>query len=143
MMSERYDAPAEAMLGTLYEGQAQHKMWSDPITENPAIGATETWEFYNFTPDAHPMHIHDAQFQVVDRQSITFDEHMGHIQGVQTSGAPRSPEPWENGWKETVVAYPGEATRVRMQFETAGQFVWHCHIVEHEDNEMMRPFHIG
>ena len=56
---------------------------------------------------------------------------------------PQPPEPWETGRKDTVVAYPGHVTRVRVQFSTAGQFVWHCHIVEQEDNEMMRPYRIG
>ena len=56
---------------------------------------------------------------------------------------PRPPEPWESGFKDTVIAYPGEVTRIRAQFKNPGQFVWHCHIVEHEDNEMMRPFRIG
>ena len=56
---------------------------------------------------------------------------------------PRAPEPWEAGWKDTVTAYPGEVTRVKMKFENAGQYVWHCHIVSHEDNEMMRPYRIG
>ena len=58
-------------------------------------------------------------------------------------GAVTPPEPWETGFKDTVIAYPGQVTRVRAQFDTPGQFVWHCHIVEHEDNEMMRPYRIG
>jgi spore coat protein A len=53
---------------------------------------------------------------------------------------PTPPESWETGFKDTVTAYPGQVTRVRAQFNTPGQFVWHCHIVEHEDNEMMRPY---
>ena len=53
------------------------------------------------------------------------------------------PEPWETGFKDTVIAYPGQVTRVKARFTTPGQFVWHCHIVEHEDNEMMRPYRIG
>jgi spore coat protein A len=58
-------------------------------------------------------------------------------------GEPRPPEAWETGVKDTVIAYPGEVTRIKARFETPGQFVWHCHIVEHEDNEMMRPYRIG
>jgi FtsP/CotA-like multicopper oxidase with cupredoxin domain len=58
-------------------------------------------------------------------------------------GAPRAPEPSETGFKDTVIAYPGEITRVKARFAVAGLFVWHCHIVEHEDNEMMRPYRIG
>ena len=55
----------------------------------------------------------------------------------------RPPEPWESGRKDTVISYPGEVTRIVSTFEVAGQYVWHCHIVEHEDNEMMRPYRIG
>jgi FtsP/CotA-like multicopper oxidase with cupredoxin domain len=117
-------------------------MWADPITENPAVGATETWEFYNTTADAHPMHVHEVVFQVIDRQDIFVDEANGTVQVVPGS-VPIPPEPWESGFKDTVTAYPGQVTRIRAQFNTPGQFVWHCHIVEHEDNEMMRPYRIG
>jgi FtsP/CotA-like multicopper oxidase with cupredoxin domain len=65
------------------------------------------------------------------------------IQPIELVGAPAPPEPWENGWKDTVIAYPGQVTRLRLKFTNPGQFVWHCHIVEHEDNEMMRPYRIG
>ena len=64
-------------------------------------------------------------------------------QPVQLSGTPRPPEAWESSFKDTVVAYPGQVTRIQMQFNTAGQYAWHCHIVEHEDNEMMRPYRVG
>jgi len=56
---------------------------------------------------------------------------------------PAVAEPSETGWKDTVIAYPAEVTRVRIKFEMPGRYVWHCHIVEHEDNEMMRPYRIG
>ncbi|MEN9938999.1 MAG: Spore coat protein [Chloroflexota bacterium] len=138
-----FNGPAEAVLGTVADDMAMHRMWGDQVTENPASGATEVWEFYNFTADAHPMHIHDVLFQVVDREPIEFSEDMGHIHDITLQGGARPPEAWENGWKETVIAYPGEVTRVRMRFEGEGQYVWHCHIVEHEDNEMMRPYRIG
>ena len=117
-------------------------MWADAITENPAVGDTEVWEFYNGTADAHPMHIHEALFQLVNRQDIFVDEDQKTFR-VEPGSEPTPPEPWENGWKDTVISYPGEVTRVRMKFQIAGQYVWHCHIVEHEDNEMMRPFRIG
>ena len=52
----------------------------------------------------------------------------------------RPPEPWETGYKDTVISYPGEITRVKALFDLPGLYVWHCHIVEHEDNEMMRPY---
>ena len=114
----------------------------DPVTENPAVGATEVWELYNATADAHPMHIHEVAFEVVNRQDIIVDEDDPDRAG-RAGIDPTPPEPWETGVKDTVIAYPGQVTRVRTQFNTPGQFVWHCHIVEHEDNEMMRPYRIG
>jgi spore coat protein A len=142
------DAPAEALLGTVAgdpnTGTATwtKQLWSDPVTENPAVGDTEVWEFYNGTADAHPMHVHEVLFQVVDRQDIFVDEENQTFRVVPGS-VPQPPEPWEAGFKDTVIAYPGQVTRVRMQFTQAGQYVWHCHIVSHEDNEMMRPYRIG
>ncbi len=103
--------------------------WMDAITENPANGATEVWEIYNFTADAHPIHLHQVMFEVVDRQPI------GDLS--------RPPESWETGTKDTVTAYPGEITRLKARFGLNGQYVWHCHIIEHEDNEMMRPYRVG
>jgi FtsP/CotA-like multicopper oxidase with cupredoxin domain len=79
--------------------------------------------------DAHPIHIHLVQFQVVDRQPF--------------GGVARPPEAWETGFKDTVIAYPDEITRVQATFDYPGLYVWHCHIVEHEDNEMMRPYRVG
>lgn len=140
-----FDGPTEALLGNVdNSGNAVHKMWADEVTENPATGATEVWEFFNFTADAHPMHIHEIAFEVVNRETLVLDEELEEpVQPVQLTGDVRPPEAWESGFKDTVIAYPGEVTRVRAKFETPGQFVWHCHIVEHEDNEMMRPFRIG
>ncbi len=142
------DAPAETLLGTV-EGDPNlapamwmKRMWAEAVTENPAVGATEVWEFYNATADAHPMHVHEVVFEVVDRQNIIVDEGTQMVQ-VDPSSLPVAPEPWESGFKDTVLAYPGQVTRIRAQFNTPGQFVWHCHIVEHEDNEMMRPYRIG
>jgi FtsP/CotA-like multicopper oxidase with cupredoxin domain len=114
----------------------------DAVTENPTVGATEIWELYNATADAHPMHIHEIVFEVVNRQNIIVDEATQEVQ-VETGSVPLLPEPWESGFKDTVIAYPGQVIRVKAQFNTPGQFVWHCHIVEHEDNEMMRPYRIG
>jgi FtsP/CotA-like multicopper oxidase with cupredoxin domain len=149
MMSMDFDdAPAEAMLGTVTgdpnvaPGTLSHRMWMDPVTEDPAVGATEVWEFYNATADAHPMHVHEVVFQVVDRQAILLDEDAGTVQ-VDPTSAPIPPEPTETGYKDTVIAYPGQVTRVKATFAAPGQFTWHCHIVEHEDNEMMRPYRIG
>ncbi|NTV37738.1 MAG: multicopper oxidase domain-containing protein, partial [Anaerolineales bacterium] len=134
-MSQYWDGPAAAMLGTVDNmGMAMHQMWMDPVTEKPNVGDTEVWEFYNYTADAHPMHVHEVIFKVLDRQPITFMESMGHVMDTQLAGPARPPEEWESGFKDTVTAYPGEVTRIQAQFVTPGQFVWHCHIVEHEDN---------
>jgi FtsP/CotA-like multicopper oxidase with cupredoxin domain len=145
MMSMVHDGPAEAMLGKVdASGMPMHQMWSDPVTENPNAGDTEIWEFYNFTADAHPMHVHEVVFEVVNREGLVLDAQTGEpVRPAQLAGNARPPEPWETGFKDTVIAYPGEVTRIRAQFNTPGQFVWHCHIVEHEDNEMMRPYRIG
>ena len=143
MMSDVHDGPSEAMLGNVEGGMAMHKMWSDPISENPSVGDTEVWEFFNFTADAHPMHVHEVTFEVVNRQSLVTDHEGIATTPAELVGEPRGPEPWETGYKDTVIAYPGEVTRIRSKFDTPGTFVWHCHIVEHEDNEMMRPYRIG
>ncbi|WP_330475055.1 multicopper oxidase family protein [Terrabacter sp. C0L_2] len=144
MMSSAWDGPAEAMLGELdADGHPVHRMWMDEVTENPSVGDTEVWEVYNFTADAHPIHIHETTFQVADRQALVTNEDGEAEAPARLAGEPRPPEGWETGYKDTVIAYPGEVTRVRARFTRAGQYTWHCHIVEHEDNEMMRPYRIG
>jgi FtsP/CotA-like multicopper oxidase with cupredoxin domain len=123
--------PVAAFMGTMdADGQPVPKPWADPVTETPARNTSEVWEFHNFTADAHPIHVHLVQFQVLNR------EPMGD------PGAGRGPEGWETGMKDTVISYPGEITRIRATFDLAGRYVWHCHIIEHEDNEMMRPFRV-
>jgi FtsP/CotA-like multicopper oxidase with cupredoxin domain len=99
------------------------------VTENPNLGDIEDWEMHNFTADAHPIHLHLVRFQVVGRAPIGDPV----VPGVGV-------EPWETGFKDTVVSYPGQITKVRAKFDIEGLYVWHCHIVEHEDNEMMRPY---
>jgi FtsP/CotA-like multicopper oxidase with cupredoxin domain len=122
--------PRDALLGTVNDDGTPNPLdWDDPITENPDLHAVEVWEMYNFTADAHPIHIHEVQFQVVDRQPF--------------EGDARPPEVWETGYKDMVIAYPDEITRVKARFDLPGRYVWHCHIVEHEDNEMMRPYTVG
>jgi FtsP/CotA-like multicopper oxidase with cupredoxin domain len=144
MMSLYWDGPAEALLGIVdSDGNIGHKMWADPVSENPNVGDTELWELYNTTADAHPMHIHEIVFEVVNRQGLATDEDGEVVEPIEVIGDPTGPEPWERGVKDTVIAYPGQVTRVKAKFNSPGQFVWHCHIVEHEDNEMMRPYRIG
>lgn len=142
-MSTVWDGPAAALLGNVNEtGIPTKKMWAEPVTENPNVGDTEVWEFYNLTADAHPMHIHEIVFELINRERLVLEGDHPSIP-VQLTGDVRPAEPWESGFKDTVISYPGEVTRLRGRFLTAGQFVWHCHIVEHEDNEMMRPYRIG
>jgi FtsP/CotA-like multicopper oxidase with cupredoxin domain len=100
------------------------------VTENPTLGDTEDWEMYNFTADAHPIHLHLVRFEVLGRTLLD---------GV-TPSPNGSLQPWESGFKDTVISYPGEITTLRALFDIEGLYVWHCHIVEHEDNEMMRPY---
>lgn len=120
--------PRAAFLGVM-DGDAPVPLgWADDVTENPTQGDTEVWELHNTTEDAHPIHVHLVQFEVLDRTA---------------PGEPaRPPEANETGRKDTVIAYPGEVTRIRAHFDKRGLYVWHCHILEHEDNEMMRPFRV-
>ena len=113
--SDVHDGPSEAVLGSVEGGTAVHRHWADDVTENPGLGDTEVWEFYNVTADAHPMHVHEVAFEVVNRQAIEFDEE-GHT-NIHPVGDPRGPEPWESGFKDTVIAYPGEVTRLRLKFD--------------------------
>ncbi|MFP5417300.1 MAG: multicopper oxidase family protein [Actinomycetes bacterium] len=146
------DRPTAAMLGWLSDdagnpwdgtdtGHVESQMWADAVTTNPAVGATEVWEFYNASADAHPVHVHEVTFEVLSRQEIEVED--GHMVSLDEDAPILPPEPWERGRKDTVIALPEQVTRIRATFANAGQYVWHCHILEHEDNEMMLPFRIG
>jgi FtsP/CotA-like multicopper oxidase with cupredoxin domain len=135
--------PVAAHLGTVDEsGFPEPRLWMEETTEKPVLGSSEVWEIYNFTADAHPIHIHMVMFEVVDRQQLVTDDEGITLPPARLVGEPRLPEPWESGRKDTVVVLPGEVARVRARFDIAGQFVWHCHIVSHEDNEMMRAYRV-
>ena len=125
--------------------------YSDPVTERMTRGSTEVWELHNTTVDAHPIHLHQTSFQVISRQpfdGVVVPKPMGPggstlggwLTGITLIGPARPAEPNEAGRKDTVVAYPGEITRILVRFDRAGEFVWHCHILSHEDHEMMRRF---
>ncbi len=137
------EGPLEAMLGVLNDaGEAVPLEWGAAVSENPEPGTTEIWEIYNTTGDAHPIHVHETVFEVIDRQDLQM-EGEDLVTPLTPVGAPVLPLPHETGFKDTVTAFPGQVTRIRATFSNPGQFVWHCHILEHEDNEMMRPFRIG
>ena len=116
--------------------------WHMPVTEKPVLNTTEIWEFINLTEDAHPIHLHLVRFQILDRRP--FDTYEFQDKGtVRFTGPAIPPAPTESGWKDTVRAEPGVITRIIIPFEGfAGRYVWHCHILEHEDNEMMRPYEV-
>jgi FtsP/CotA-like multicopper oxidase with cupredoxin domain len=122
--------PESALLGT-YDPVTHVSTplpWVAPITENPVLGSTEIWEIHNTTVDAHPIHLHLVQFEVVNREDA--------------AGTVTPPRPWETGYKDTVLVYPSGITRVKAKFDIAGLYLWHCHIISHEDNEMMRPYEV-
>jgi spore coat protein A len=118
--------------------------WEAPITENPMLNALEEWQIINFTPDAHPIHLHLVNFQVVSRQKFNTGKYIpGNPSSLQVIGMPRTPDAGDQGWKDTEIMYPGEVTSIRARFDLGGLYVWHCHILSHEDHEMMRPFYVG
>jgi spore coat protein A len=135
--------PTSARLGTLNaNGFPVPREWMDKITEKPFFNSTEIWEIYNFTADAHPIHVHQVQFQVVNRQALKTNAEGETLPPARLRGAPIPPERWESGYKDTVLVYPGMVTRIKLHFDIPGLYVWHCHILSHEDNEMMRPFRV-
>ena len=116
--------------------------WNMPVTENPALGSVEIWNLLNFTDDSHPIHLHLVRFQILDRRSFEPEAYY-HGGKIQYIGQPVPPAPNEAGWKDTVQAHPGMVTRIIARFDGfPGRYVWHCHILEHEDNEMMRPYDV-
>lgn len=116
--------------------------WNMPVTENPQLDSTEIWELVNTTDDSHPIHLHLVRFQVLDRRTFDINAYWG-VNEVRYKAPAAAPGPEEMGWKDTVRADPGMVTRIIAKFEGfPGRYVWHCHILEHEDNEMMRPFDV-
>lgn len=156
------------------------QMWSAPVSEKPLVGSTQVWEIVNITGGAHPIHIHLIDFQVINRQDIDSTSYSNDFNaingpsplsnptkiidpGAYLIGKPTKPTPSERGWKDTVIAYPGQVTRIIVpMFPSVSNpecvkpgdnlfpfdpssfpgYVWHCHLLDHEDNEMMRPMKI-
>jgi spore coat protein A len=162
-------------------------------SELPREGETELWEIVNMTADAHPIHTHLTQVQILNRQNFNtnkyqkaydaafpgglfipgygppLDYNTGNSRALggnpditpYLQGPVRPAEPNEAGWKDTMVMYPGEVTRFVARYAPTDKaiddpnlyfpfepcpgnsdFVWHCHIIDHEDNDMMRPFRV-
>jgi spore coat protein A len=123
----------DACAGNIWTINGLH--WDD-ITEYPELGTTEIWRFVNRSGITHPMHMHLVMFQVLDRQA--FEEIGGNVVPI---GSPVPPPAHEAGWKDTVQVGPNEILRVIARFERyTGLYAYHCHILEHEDHEMMRQF---
>jgi spore coat protein A len=151
---------------TLNEVDAEEPDWfldlsaahfADPVTETPKVGTVEDWVYINMTGDTHPMHTHLATFQVIGRTpfdvaayAAAYGTPNGVPGGIDPSafaaGQMEQPAPEERGFKDTVKVNPGSYVTIRLKFDLpAGvsapqSYVHHCHIVEHEDNDMMRPF---
>ena len=150
------------------------KKWAADISEKVTLGSTEEWIIVNPTADAHPIHLHLVQFQLVSRQAFSSSQYLADWwmlnptapikmgDPVQTitnppytnylQGKPVAPLPYEKGWKDTIQVFPGQVTIIRVRWAPIGGgsypfdatvgpgYVWHCHILDHEDNEMMRPY---
>jgi spore coat protein A len=132
------------------------RRWNAPVTVQPKLGDTEVWHLINTTDDAHPIHLHLVRFQVLDRQALDTSAYLKawgaerpgegpdpiavepYLRGKRTP-----PPPEERGWKDTVRADPNEVVRIIARFAGyAGKYPWHCHMLEHEDNEMMLQFEV-
>ena len=123
----------------------------DKVTETVQAGSTEVWQIINLTGDTHPIHFHLVNVQIISRQPFDANNYKGGAPTLQ--GSARPPEAYEQGWKETVRMNPSEVTTVLITFKlpivpfaippsprTGGhEYVWHCHILEHEEHDMMRP----
>ena len=151
---DEYDR-LELLLGT--QEDPNGLKWEAPITETPELGTTEIWDFINTTVDTHPIHIHLVQFQVLGRRPYDVDRYneeretgeVGPIAEYYT-GPLEPPAPNDRGWKDTIPADPGYVTKVIAHFgrykgqfkDFSGRYIWHCHILEHEDHDMMRPYEV-
>jgi spore coat protein A, manganese oxidase len=119
------------------------KGYDDPVTEIIPLNSIEKWRFINTSDDAHPMHLHLVQFQVLGRQGFNIPAMTIH-NSLQFVGVPRKPQPGESGWKDTAVVEPGDVLTILVKFTGyTGRYVFHCHMLEHEDNDMMRPFEVA
>jgi spore coat protein A len=131
-------------------GQGFGRAYTDSATEAPANGDIEVWQIANLTGDTHPIHFHLVNVQIISRQRFKVSNYNGT---PAYTGPPRPPDQNEAGWKDTVRMNPEEVTTVIMQFKLpsapftvpssprigGNEYVWHCHILEHEEHDMMRP----
>jgi spore coat protein A, manganese oxidase len=163
----------QPLLGTVIDGDlsgnnvATAHTWFQPPTETPAYDSTEIWEIYNFTADAHPIHLHLVNFEILNRQDFEYDitgtqnttQHNGttgqapEISNIRNfTPAPVGSVYFEDAPKDMVTSLPGDPegisptgqlVRIKAHFNKSGRYVWHCHILSHEDHEMMRVLQVG
>lgn len=118
------------------------KHWSEPVTEVVRLGSVEIWSMANLTQDTHPMHLHSVRFQILDRRNFSVDDYLSD-ETLRYTGPAISPRPHEMSWKDVVQCPPEMVTRIIVPFQSyAGRYLWHCHILEHEANDMMRPYEV-
>jgi spore coat protein A len=136
VLSERMDKQGRS-LGM----RINNKGYDEPVTEIVKLGSIEKWRFINTTGDAHPMHLHLVQFQILQRQGFNF---AAFVKGkLELIGSPKTPAENEAGWKDTAVVSPREVLTILIRFDGfTGRYVFHCHMLEHEDNDMMRPYEV-
>ena len=144
------------MLGTYNPTNAALNLgtrsFQDPPTETPPLNATEIWEIYNISADVHPLHMHLVQFRVIDRTPITYNPPTTttmangwqgvKLEGPVTKGVAEPAPAHEGGWKDTVQCPPDYVTRILVKFTRRGKYVYHCHILSHEDHDMMRWYQV-
>jgi FtsP/CotA-like multicopper oxidase with cupredoxin domain len=163
----------QPLLGTAAGGDlsgtnvATANTWFQPTTETPALDSTEIWEIYNFTADAHPIHLHLVNFEILDREDFEYDitgtqtttQHNGttgeapEISNIRNlTAASVGSEYFEDAPKDMVTSLAGDPegepptgqlVRIKAKFDKSGRYVWHCHILSHEDHEMMRVLEVG
>lgn len=123
-------------------GRPSPLRWGDSVTEAPRLNTVEIWRVINTTEDSHPIHLHLVRFLILDRQPFDVSRFVDTGELVFT-GPASPPEATEAGPKDTMRANPGQVTRLIARFgDYPGDFVWHCHILEHEDHEMMRRYQV-
>jgi spore coat protein A len=117
--------------------------WHMPVTETAKLGSTEVWSLVNLTDDTHPIHLHHVRFQVLDRRAFDRDVYLLQNGTLRFTGEALAPNSNERGWKDVVQCPPNMVTRIHISFAGhPGRYLWHCHVQEHEANDMMRPYDI-
>lgn len=149
LLCETVDALGRTMpmLGTVAGGKMPFMpggMDMYGITESMKLNSTEEWDVYNTTMDAHPIHLHLVEFQTINHQPFTAtqDPVTFALSNIAMAGPALPPDPGKDGWKDTQIMYPGEVTRIIAKFDKPGDYVWHCHILSHEEWDMMRLMHV-